>query len=227
MASSQDELTKLAKYSQGVNLLCNQSSVGIAPVIGIDYKLNDHFNFAAKYEFKTQIRMENESTVFEASEIDAVNKFKDGEKINEDMPALLTVGAQWAPIMPVRINAGGHYYFDKDAKWYNNAQQKLGSNTYEVLLGGEWDVTDRLTISAGAQMTHYGLTDSYMNDISFVTSSMSYGFGANYKAKDNVTLKVGYFQTDYDSYDRVESDNVKDSFTRTNRVLGLGCEIAL
>ena len=227
LATSKDELGKLAKYSEGVNLLCNQSSVGIAPVIGIDYKLNDHFNFAAKYEFKTQIRMKNESTVFEASEIAAVNKYVDEEKVNEDVPALLTLGAQWSPVSDVRINLGGHYYFDKDAQWYGNSQQKLDHNSWEALAGAEWDVTDRLTISLGGQLTRYGLTDDYMNDMSFVTNSYSYGFGANYKVKDNITLKVAYFQTNYDDYDRVSSATVSDSFTRTNRVLGIGCDIDL
>ena len=227
LEGSKAEMSKLAKYSEGVNLLCNQSSLGIAPIIGIDYKLNDKFNFAMKYEFKTQIRMQNESTVFEASEIDAVNKYKDSEKVNEDIPSLLTAGAQWSPISEVRINAGGHYYFDKDAKWYGSSQQKLSRNTFEVLLGAEWDVTDRLTISAGGQTTRYGLTDEYMNDISFVTSSISYGFGCDYKVKDNITLKLAYFQTDYDNYDRVSSPTISDSFTRTNRVLGLGCNIDL
>ena len=231
LAASKDEMAKLAKYSEGVNLLCNQSSVGVAPIVGIDYKLNEHFNFAAKYEFKTQIRMKNESTVFEASEIEAVNKYKDSEKVNEDVPALLTLGAQWSPISQVRLNAGGHYYFDKDAQWYGNAQQKLGSNTYEVLLGAEWDVTDRLTVSLGGQLTRYGLTDEYLNDMSFVTPSYSYGFGANYKATADVTLKVAYFQTNYDTYNRIQTTatggTMSDSFTRTNRVLGVGCEINL
>ncbi len=226
LKASAGEMAKLAKYSEGVNLLCNQSSVGIAPIIGIDYKLNDKFNFAAKYEFKTQIRMKNESTVFEASEIEAVNKYKDEEKVNEDAPALLTLGAQYSPISIVRINLGGHYYFDKDAKWYGNAQQKLSHNTWEALAGAEWDINDRLTISAGGQLTRYGLTDEYMNDISFVTNSYSYGFGANYKVKKNISLKVAYFQTDYDSY-KVTNASGSNSYTRTNRVLGLGCEIHL
>ncbi len=227
LAEGQEELAKLSKYAEGVNLLCNQSSLGIAPVIGIDYKLNDQFNFAIKYEFKTQIRMENESTVNEASEIAAVNKFRDSEKVNEDMPALLAVGAQWSPIATVRINGGYHMYFDKDVQWYNNTQRLLSKNSMEYLLGGEWDITERLTISAGGQMTRYGLTDEYMNDMSFVTNSISYGFGANYKIKDNVTLKMGYFQTDYDEYNRQTSATISDSFTRTNRVIGLGCDITL
>ena len=229
LEASKGEMSKLAKYTDGVNLLCNQSSVGIAPVIGIDFKLNDQFNFAAKYEFKTQIRMKNESTVFEASEIAAVNKFKDSENVNEDIPALLTVGAQWTPIKEVRLNVGGHYYFDKDAEWYGKSQQELKHNSYEILAGAEWDATDRLTISLGGQLTRYGLTDTYMNDMSFVTNSYSIGFGASYKVHDNVTVSAAYFQTNYGNYDRENypTAGVSDTFTRTNRVLGIGCQLDL
>ena len=229
LEGTRSSLASLQKYSEGVNLLCNQWSVGVAPVIGVDYKLNDHFNFAAKYEFKTQIRMKNESTVNKASEIPAVNKFRDGENINEDQPAQLAVGVQWSPIAPVRINGGWHHYFDKNARWYNNSQDLLDHNTNEYLLGAEWDVNDRFTVSMGGQLTRYGLTDQYMNDMSFVVNSYSIGFGANYKASEAITLKAGYFLTDYDNYDRVtlETPRVSDTFTRTNRVLGLGIEVNL
>jgi long-subunit fatty acid transport protein len=227
LEGAKGSFSSLQKYSQGVNLLCNQSSVGVAPVIGVDYKLNDQFNFAAKYEFKTQIRMKNESTVNEASEIQAVNKFRDGEKVNEDAPALLTVGAQWSPVSVVRINAGWHHFFDKQADWYGSAQEKLSHDSNEWLAGAEWDVTDRLTVSAGGQLTRYGLTDEYMNDMSFVVDSYSLGFGFNYKVSNVVTMKAGYFQTMYETYDRAVSPTVSDSFTRTNRVLGVGCDIDL
>ncbi len=221
-------LNALQKYSQGVNLLCNQSSVGIAPVVGVDYKMGK-FNFAAKYEFKTEIHMKNESTVNQASEIAAVNKFRDGEEIPEDQPAQLALGAMWSPLDEVRLNAGWHHYFDKSTTWYNNSQDLLDHDTNEFLLGAEWDVNDRVTISLGGQLTRYGLTDQYMNDMSFVVNSYSIGFGTNFKATDNVTLKAGYFQTNYTNYDRVSQQNplIKDSFTRTNYVLGLGCEVTL
>ena len=220
-------LDGLQKYSQGVNLLCNQSGVGIAPIVGVNYKFSDQLNFAAKYEFKTQMRMKNESTVFEASEIPAVNKFRDGEEVNEDQPALVAVGVQWSPLGQLRVNAGWHMYFDKDADWYGNTQNLLDHNTNEYLLGAEWDVNDRLTVSCGGQLTRYGLTDAYMNDMSFVVNSYSLGFGANYKVSDHVTVKAAYFQTNYGNYDRVTSSDplIKDTFTRTNRVLGIGCDI--
>lgn len=223
-----DQIAALQKYSEGVNLLCNQSGVGFAPIVGIDYKIGK-FNFAAKYEFRTQIRMKNESTVNEASELDIVNKYRDGEKVNEDIPALLTVGVQYSPINVVRINAGYHHYFDKDATWYNNSQELLSHNTNEFLLGAEWDTTEKLTFSAGGQLTRYGMTDEYINDISFVVNSYSIGFGFNYKLSKVVTVKAAYFQTYYSNYDRTNAENpeIKDSFTRTSRVFGVGCELSL
>ncbi len=228
LEGTRSSLDALQKYSEGVNLLCNQSSVGIAPVIGADYKVG-RFNFAAKYEFKTQIRMKNESTVFEASEIAAVNKFRDGEEVNEDVPAQLSLGAQWSPIDDIRLNVGWHHFFDKKAEWYNNTQELLDHDTNEYLAGVEWDLNDRFTISGGLQLTRYGLSDQYMNDMSFVVNSYSIGFGANYKASDKVTLKAGYFQTNYDHYKRENypAQGFSDDFTRTNRVLGVGCELNL
>ena len=227
LEGTKQSLNALQKYSQGVNLLCNQSSVGIAPVIGIDYKVG-RFNFAAKYEFKTQIHMKNESTVNEASEIPAVNKFRDAEKIDEDSPAQLAVGAMWNITDDVRLNLGYHHFYDKNVHWYNNTQDLLDGGTNEYLAGAEWDITDKLTVSGGTQFTRYQLTDAYMNDMSFVVNSYSFGFGFNYKASDAVTLKAAYFQTNYENYDRITSKDplVSDSFTRTNRVLGIGCELS-
>ena len=226
LEGTQQSLNKLQKYAQGVNLLCNQTSLGVAPVIGVDYKTG-RFNFAAKYEFKTQVRMKNESTVNEASEIAAVNKFRDGEEVNEDMPALLTIGAQWSPVDAVRINLGWHHYFDKQADWYNNTQDLLDHNSNEYLAGIEWDVTDKLNVSGGGQLTRYGLSDQYMNDMSFVVNSYSLGLGFSYKVKPNITLSAAYFQTMYDKYNRTNypTEGVSDTFTRTNRVLGVGCQL--
>jgi long-subunit fatty acid transport protein len=228
LTATQQSLSQLQKYAQGVNLLCNQTSLGIAPVIGVDYKFGQ-FNLAAKYEFKTQVRMRNESTVNEASEIAAVNKFRDGEDVNEDAPALLTVGVQWKPADMVSINAGYHHYYDTNASWYGNTQNLLDGGTNEYLAGVEWDINDRLNVSLGGQLTRYQLTDAYMNDMSFVTNSYSLGLGFSYKVKENITLTAAYFQTNYDDYERANypTEGVSDTFTRTNRVLGLGVQVDL
>lgn len=226
----------LAPYANGMNLKSDQSGWGVSPVIGVDYKTGP-FNFAAKYEFKTRMRMKNNSDLLEATVIDAMNKYVDGTSVPEDSPALLTLGAQWSVRPDIRLNLGYHHFYDTYAHWYNNSQKLLDGGTNEYLAGVEWDITDQLTVSAGGQLTRYQLTDEYMNDMSFVVNSYSFGCGLSYKVKENITLSAAYFQTNYTNYDmatpeqKMESLGLtipagSNSFTRTNRVLGIGCELS-
>lgn len=228
---------KLAPYTNGVNLKSDQTGWGIAPVLGIDYKTGN-FNFAAKYEFKTRMRMKNDSDLKEASVVSVMNKYVNGTSVPEDSPALLALGAQWEMTPGVRLNLGYHHFFDKDAHWYEHSEKLLDGNTNEYLAGAEWDATDKLQVSAGIQLTRYGLSDAYMNDMSFVVNSWTFGLGVGYQVSDKVKINAAYFQTNYDKYDmttpqqNMESLGLvmpegKNSFTRTNRVIGLGVELTL
>ena len=227
----------LAPYTNGVNLKSDQTGWGIAPVIGIDYKTGP-FNFAAKYEFKTRMRMKNNSDLKEASVISATNKYVNGTSVPEDSPAQLALGAQWSVLDNVRLNAGYHHFFDTDAHWYEHSEKLLDGGTNEYLAGAEWDINDRLTVSGGVQFTRYPLTDEYMNDMSFVVNSWTFGLGLEYKVSEKVKLSAAYFQTNYEDYDmNTPEQNMealglnipagKNSFTRTNRVVGIGVEVTL
>lgn len=236
-----DQLTAsaetLAPYSNGMNLKSDQTGWGIAPVLGIDYKINN-FNFAAKYEFKTRMRMKNNSDLKEATVISATNKFVDGTSVPEDSPAQLALGAQWEMVPGVRLNLGYHHFFDKDAHWYQHSEKLLDGDTNEYLAGAEWDITDKLQVSGGAQITRYGLSDQYMNDMSFVVNSWTFGLGVGYQVSNMVKLNAAYFQTNYSNYDMNTPQQSmsglgltipagKNSFTRTNRVVGVGVEVTI
>ncbi len=225
----------LAPYANGMNLMSDQEGWGIAPIIGVDYKTGN-FNFAAKYEFKTRIRMKNKSTLKEASVIEATNKFVDGTSVPEDQPALLAVGAQWSFLPTARVNVGYHHFFDKNAHWYNHTEELLDGDTNEYLAGVEWDATPRLTVSGGAQITDYGMSDSFMNDMSFVVDSWTFGLGLKYRLTDHVQLSAAYFQTNYQHYKMATPKQEMaglgltvpaghNDFTRTNYVAGIGCEL--
>jgi long-subunit fatty acid transport protein len=232
--ASLELLNRLQHYSNGVNLMSNQEGFGIAPVIGVDYKIGN-FNFAAKYEFNTELKMKNRSTLERPLQlpssmgsfpaINNINKFADDTEVDEDIPAMLAVGAQWTALPGVHLNLGYHHYYDKNAQWFGDTQDLLSHGSNEYLAGVEWDINDRVNVSVGGQITRYGLTDEYMNDLSFVVNSYSTGFGVKYKVSDVVTLSAAYFQTNYDHYERTTSEAVKDDFTRTNRVLGIGCQV--
>lgn len=227
----------LAPYANGMNLKSDQSGWGIAPVLGVDYKIGN-FNFAAKYEFKTRMRMKNDSDLKEATVISATNKYVNGSSVPEDSPAQLALGAQWEPTEGVRVNLGYHHFFDKSAHWYEHSEKLLDGDTNEYLAGAEWDVTKKLQVSGGVQLTRYGLSDAYMNDMSFVVNSWTFGLGVGYQVTDKVKINAAYFQTNYENYDMdTPQQNMaalgltipagKNSFTRTNRVVGIGVELTL
>lgn len=232
------KLQAVESYREGVNLQSDQSGVGFAPILGADLKL-DKFNFAVKYEFRTKMNMENKSTVKEAHAIDAVNVFRDGTSIREDQPSLLAFGVQYSPVECVRVNAGYHHFYDKAAKKtyykmneagvstrYDNKNDMLKSGTNEYLGGAEWDVTKKLTVSGGFQITRYGNTDEYINDISYVVDSWSYGLGLKYQITDKVAVNAAYFKTCYDDYTtNMDATGVQNNFTRSNRVGAIGIDI--
>jgi long-chain fatty acid transport protein len=225
LTSTQGSLDQLEVYRNGVNLQSDQTGFGIAPIIGVDYRLGN-FNFAARYEFRTKMSMKNKSTLNQAMAMETVNQFLDGTSVREDSPALLTVGAQWTVIPNVRINAGYHHFYDKQSAKYGDEQKLLAHGTNEYLGGVEWDPVDRLTVSGGFQITNYGMTDDYMSDLSFVVDSWSFGFGAKYKVSDKVAVSAAYFQTNYGTYNtKVSETGVQNSFTRTNNVAGVSVEL--
>ncbi|MBO4801212.1 MAG: outer membrane protein transport protein [Bacteroidaceae bacterium] len=210
-------MTEVSKIVGDVRLNCDQTGWGLTPIIGIDWRINDHWNVAAKYEFKTRLRLRNESGESASGSVLAqLEEWEDGKRVEADIPAILTAGVQYSPIQTVRVNLGGHLYFDKQATQYNHREELLDGQSWEILTGAEYDLKDWLTISAGWQHTHYGLGDNskYITDMSFVTSSNSVGLGARFHVSKNVALDVSYFKTFYQHYDRYQEDynDIKSNF---------------
>ena len=225
LAKGQKEMETLNNYRTGLYLECDQSGFGIAPILGFDLQYK-RFNIAAKYEFRTKMNLKNSSKLAEAS-IPQTEQFVGGTKVREDSPAILTLGAQYSPIDIVRLNFGYHHYYDLSAKKFGDKQDLLEKGTNEYLGGVEVDATDRLILSTGFQITRYGLTDAYMSDISFVTNSWSFGFGASYQANPNVKIEAAYFKTLYSNYKTATDGGICYDFTRDNDVIGVGLVVNL
>ena len=222
----------------------SQRGWGITPILGIDYRTGK-WNFAARYEFTTKFNIENNT------KRDDTQKYENGVNTPNDIPGILALGAQYEVLKNLRVMAGYNHYFDKDARMDNNKQRFLKHNTQEFLAGVEWDINPTVTVSAGGQRTLYGLGDGkYLTDLSFVTSSYSFGFGAKIKVAKNAHLNVAYFFTNYSKFTKNYEDAITigreqvtqpdgtvsvqpktlatkntDIFTRTNKVLGVGLDI--
>ncbi len=272
--------------SADIELNCDQSGFGVTPIIGIDYRLG-RWNFAAKYEFKTRMRLKNSAVnqfpsignlgsnlatalvanlqkaglgaetaqavanaTLASSQVSAVTtalkskfdegintatgEYQDGKKIAGDLPAILSVGVAYTPIDQVRLNAGFHYYYDKQATQYNDRQKKLKRGNIEYSCAVEYDPVKWLTVSAGYQRTSYGLTKDYMDDKSFVVSSDGIGCGFAIKTSARSRVNVGYFHSFYDTMNTSKDVDLNGTkvpytadYTRHNNVFGVGLDLDL
>ena len=204
------------------NLDCSQSGFGITPIIGLDWNLGK-LNLAAKYEFRTKIELENEST--NSANVDALMPaYADGGKVRSDIPALLTLGAQYQFTDAFRAMAGFHYYWDKDAK---GSPIQKGDNTWEALLGIEWDVNDKIMLSMGGQRTDYNFDDADMSDINFNTPNFAICLGGAYKFSEKMKLNVGYMHSFYEDHKVTNATSgIARNYTRKNDVVGVSLDIA-
>ena len=244
----------LAAMTQDLTLSTNQHAFGIAPIIGVHYQ-TEKISAAAKYEFGTKINFKNKATNSpNANNLALLAPYRDGMEVRSDIPALLTLGVQYRPTKSLRLNAGYHYYFDKQAKsgvsgqWHN---ELLSGGTQEVLLGAEYDINKKWEVSAGLQRTFYPNTQEYMRDLTFNVDSYSLGLGVGYHLNDRIKINAGYFHSFYENYlkdtrdyngvsrilaavkneefahDLVAVGRLRgaDLFTRRNNVFGLGVEL--
>ncbi len=200
------------------NLDCQQSGLGITPILGVDVNLGK-LNLAAKYEFRTKIELENESS--NTANVDALMPaYADGAKVRSDIPALLTLGAQYSVMDNFRLMGGFHYYFDKDAK---GSATNVAHNTREVTFGTEYDVNKWLTLSCGGQRTKYNF-GSDMQDTNFNISSYGLCLGAKAQLCKVLAMNIGYMHSFYGSKEIDRGNGITDRYTRKNDVVGIGLD---
>ena len=213
---------------------CSQTGWGLTPIVGINYKWRG-LTLAAKYEFKTNLNIENDTKVLEAKGFEEQMKdYKHGVNTPSDLPSVLyaAVGYEFIP-NKLRATVEYHYYDDKHADMAGNKNKELTHGTHEFLAGVEWDINKTFTVSAGAQRTDYGLSDKYQSNTSFSCDSYSIGLGGAINLSENVKLNVGYFWTTYSDYKKempAEAGGYNgispaitgsDVYSRTNKVFGV------
>ena len=232
--TSASDVYKANLDDSSLALNADQTGFGFAPVFGVDWKINEHWNVAAKYEAPTVMSLKNKSEMnaFAQAQIaggnETLGKFADGKKVREDIPGMLTIGAQYSPIESLRLNGTFNEYFDKSAKKYGDAQKLIDKNTWEVIAGAEYDICKLITVSASWQNTNYGMSDAAMNDLSFNLSSNMIGAGIRINATERCSIDLGYMHTFYQdrTVNTPTAAGVKsDKYVRKNDVFGVGVNL--
>lgn len=198
---------------------CSQSTLGFTPIIGVDWNLGK-LNLGAKYEFRTKLEYENDSK--NSANVDAAfENFADGAKVRNDIPAILSLGAQYHLLPSLRLSAGYVHYFDTDAV---GSATEVSDNTWEASFGAEYDINSKWLVSAGVRHTNYGFADEEMSDLNFNLDNFALCLGGAYKVNEKVTVNAGYMHTFYGDHD-VKGEDLSTLYERKNDTWGVGVDI--
>ena len=221
-----------------LQLDCLQKGWGFTPIVSFDYR-EGPLTVALRYEFRTKINTENDTKELSATMMgadalaqfaDKVAPYEDGAKTRYDMPALMSIALGYELTPQLRATLEYHNFDDKHAKMAGDRQKNLTHGTDEYLLGVEYDINDKFTISCGGQRTDYGLDDDYQSNTSFACDSWSFGLGGAWNINEKVRLNAGYFCTIYSDYTKEQANyqatpwSAKEVYSRTNHVIGLGVD---
>ena len=200
---------------------CSQSTIGFTPIVGVDVNLG-RLNLAAKYEFRTKLEYENESE--NSANVDAAfADYKDGAKVRNDVPAILTLGAEYSVLPSLRLAAGYTHYFDNDAK---GSTTNVSDNTWEASFGVEYDINDKWLVSAGVRHTNYGFADNELSDMNFNMDNYALGIGGAYKVNEKVTVNAGYMHSFYSDHKTpANAVGLATIYERKNDTWGVGVDI--
>ena len=235
-----------------LQLDCIQRGWGFAPIVSFDYH-DGPLTIAARYEFRTKIKTENDTKTLSArikntdpttasvmpyieGDLalaqfgDKVAAYKDGAETRYDMPSLFVAAVGYEFSEKLRGTLEYHFFDDKHAKMAGDRQKELTHGTHEILAGVEYDINKKFTVSCGGQRTDYGLADGYQQNTSFACDSYSIGVGGAWNINDKMRLNVSYFCSLYSDYTKTQNDyqglgiTGSDTYSRTNHVIGVGLD---
>ena len=198
-----------------IELSCDQSGIGFTPIIGVDFKTGK-WNFSAKYEFKTRIRLKNKS-VNQAPSISALpdnlsrqmvgtltqvftNKGMTPEKAQavatNTTQAVLTNGDV------LKTMAGLKTQFDTELEEaigeYEDGKKIAGDIPAYLALGVGYSPVNAVRVNVGFHWFDDKHATSYNNrQEKLKRGTLEYNAGVEVDINKKITLSTGWQNTNY------------------------------
>ncbi len=249
-------------YSNKAKLLSDQTveseqtGTGIAPFFNINISPTENLNIAVKYEMATKLELENKTaegkdlvTGFLNEDPNTpITRFPNGAKIRNDMPAMLSVGAE-IKLSKIKVNAGGNYYFDKKAD-YGHYKDNTPQNSTDYLIhvdnseiiknngmslqaGAEISLAKKIVASAGYVYANKGVNERYQSDLTYGLATHTFGAGGAYSVTDNIKINLGGSFTKYINDSKIVSHYLggidlqpTETYKKKTFIVGVGVDVS-
>jgi long-chain fatty acid transport protein len=174
--------------------------------------------------------------------------FPNGNKIHNDMPAMLSVGVDYKVSPTLRLSLGSNLYFDKAANYGHTSDDDLSSSTPVVPLsnqdiisrngmsiqgGLEYNVSEKLLVSCGYVYANQGVNTRYQSDLNYGLGTQTFGIGGAYSFTDKIQVNLGLGYTMYKGnskhVDHIMGSSVYqplESYGKATKMIGIGIDFS-
>ena len=191
-----------------IELSCDQSGVGFTPIIGVDFKTGK-WNFAAKYEFKTRIRLKNKSV----NQVPSIGNLP-GNLRNAYIAGGVPEQAADAILNNATIqNAMGQLKTQFDTKLdkaigeYADGKKIAGDIPAYLALGVGYSPVNTVRVNVGFHWFDDKHATSYNNrQEKLDRGTLEYNAGVEVDVNKKITLSTGWQNTNYGLSDEYMDD---------------------
>lgn len=224
--------------SANIELSCDQSGIGFTPMLAVDYKTG-RWNFSAKYEFKTRMRLKNKSVnqLPSIGNLDdnlknQMNKVLTGKFMQAGLPqeqAMIKAEQTSTHVLAdqtvVATTAGLKQQFDskinKAIGEYADGKKIAGDIPSLLTVGVGYSPIDELHINVGFHWFDDYNATSYNNRNKLLKKrgTLEFNAGVEYDVTKKITVSTGWQNTNYGLTDKYMDDK---SFVVSSNSVGLG-----
>ena len=182
-----------------IELSCDQSGLGFTPMLGIDFKTG-RWNFAAKYEFKTRIRLKNKSV----NQTPSIGNLPDNLRNAYIAGGVPEQAANAILSNPVIQGAMGQLKTQFDSKLegaigeYEDGKKIAGDIPAYLALGVGYSPVNTVRVNVGFHWFDDKHATSYNNrQEKLDRGTLEYNAGVEVDVNKKITLSTGWQNTNY------------------------------
>ena len=214
-------LNPAKESSANIELSCDQSGVGFTPIIGVDYKTG-RWNFSAKYEFKTRIRLKNKSV----NQIPSIGNLPDNLRnayIANGVPEAAADAILSNPKIQgamVALKTQFDSKIDRAIGEYEDGKKIAGDIPAYLALGVGYSPVDAVKVNVGFHWFDDKNATSYNNrNKELKRGTLEYNAGVEVDVNKKITLSTGWQNTNYGLSDEYMDDK---SFVVSSNSVAIG-----
>ena len=239
----QTKMNALQQNGLSGDLDSKREAWGYGFQIGVNDKVNDKLNLAARYDSRIKMNFKAKGSENQLQTADIIGsniglstfypQYAINSKIRRDLPAILSVGASYKVTDNYLVSTSANYYFNRHAKmdrvttFGGHEHGRDYKNGWEIALGNEYKLNDKFTLIGSVNYARTGAKNSSFNDTEYALNSVTLGAGLRYKYDEtlSITGSVAHFIYDKEDGNFKEKYKVNDNQKYHKEITAFGLSV--